>query len=147
MKHQLIYLIFTLATLASCSEKGSSNSSTATYSNTVTAIQSKKIVGLATTDTFFFTHPEHKKIADVNQLDMFKLVSTDKLLICGKPVNELKYKIGQDITDFFKNNIQGTDTMNFNEIKVIDWSSDLRGDDSKLFFFNSGKLTEIKNVE
>jgi len=97
------------------------------------------------TNPFFFTNSDFKEIGDRNQLEMFALQSPDTLLICGKMVGELKYKIGDTVGEFLNKNLEGVNTINLKNVEIIEWSSDLRGDDTKLFLFTSGKLTKVQN--
>jgi hypothetical protein len=96
-------------------------------------------------DTFFFTNTSYSAIGELNKLDMFILDKQNVLHICGKSVGDIQYKIGEGIKDFLSKNIEGIDTMNFNTVENIEWSTDLRGDDIKKFLFKSGKLSEVKN--
>ncbi|MBL3659001.1 hypothetical protein [Fulvivirga sediminis] len=94
-------------------------------------------------DTFFYTNRLHQKIADRNRLDMFKVNSETRLDIVGKSVPELKYEIGEGVNHFLISNLRELDTMNFGWIETVEWSTDLRGDDTKKFIFDHGILKEV----
>ena len=152
MTHKTLILLVSTTLYACAGRQTNKNTDTvSTDTFPTTHIDSKKhtdrVISVDKVDTFFFTNSYYKEIGDRNQLEMFTFQSPNTLLICGKSVDELKYKIGDNIREFLAKNIEGIDTMNLKSIEIIDWSTDLRGDDTKLFIFKTGRLTEIKDAQ
>jgi hypothetical protein len=97
-----------------------------------------------TVDHFFYTNQRHKQVGELNHLDMFKLDSDKVLSVCGKEVGRLRYKLGDTVEAFLAQNLKETAGLNLNEVRIIDWSSDLRGEDDRFFFIKQGRLKKVR---
>ncbi|UZR93829.1 hypothetical protein [Chondrinema litorale] len=141
------YLYIILISIAACNSNNIEKENLDMESvilDTISSSQLKANVELMSEDTFFYTNRLHKQIAENSNLDMFKINLEDKLDIVGLVVDEIQYKQGENVNSFLRKNISGLDTIDFNWIKSIEVSTDLRGDDTKIFLFNNGKLIEVK---
>jgi len=92
----------------------------------------------------FYKNRLYEKIAYLNDFDIF-LESNKELEIVGCCVEDIKYEIDEKLQQFLQDNIIGYKSLNLNNINSIAWSSDLIGNDVKIFVFEKNLLKEIKN--
>lgn len=150
MKRSLLTVLL-LSGLASCSEPVTEKAALPNAPAVVTppvsvlSVQHPFSVGrVDTVDHFFYTNQHYKRVGELNQLDMFKLDSGKVLSVCGKPVAGLHYKLGSTVEAFLAQNLTQTAGLNLGDLRLIAWSSDLRGDDEHFFFFKQGRLQQVK---
>ena len=146
-----LFAVLLLSGLACCSgpaiEKPITLNAPASVTSPVPARPEHRPLSMGRVDTvdhFFYTDAHYKEVGELNRLDMFRLESGKVLAVCGKEVEHLRYKPDNTIAAFLAQNLKQTAGLDLSEVRIIEWSSNLSGDDEKLFFFKQGRLKKIR---
>ncbi len=95
-------------------------------------------------DSFFYTSIELQKIGEQYNYEMLRHTN-NSLLVTGIFYEEFPFEIGDSSSHFFKEYFKGYDINKFASIDTVEFSSDIRGDDTRFLIIKDGLLVGIIN--
>ncbi|NLR95022.1 hypothetical protein [Flammeovirga agarivorans] len=92
---------------------------------------------------FFFSSKKFEKIGYQNNFEMIRINTDSTLDIIGN-LPDTNNLLNKDFLEFMVKNIPTSDTVDFNYVKDVTWSSDITGEDGFGFEVIDNKVTNIR---